>query len=101
MSMRELEERRHSRRRVLNRMAKIQCGAGTLARDCLITDISDGGVRLHVEGFEIPEEFVLSVSGEGLGAGERVYRVVWRLGYEVGAKFVSVTRRGTLSVARP
>ena len=64
---------------------KSRSRAGTLPRDCLITDISDGGVRLHVEGFEVPDEFVLLLSGDGLTAKERAYRVVWRLGYEVGA----------------
>ena len=49
-----VEERRRSRRRQINRVAKIQFGSGTLPRDCLITDISDGGVRLHVEGFDVP-----------------------------------------------
>ena len=94
------EDRRRSRRRVLNRNAKIQCTAGTLARDCLITDISDGGVRLHVEGFEVPDDFVLLLSGEGLGAGERAYRVVWRLCYEVGARFVGVIRRKAFAAER-
>lgn len=78
-------------------MAKIQVGTGTLPRDCLVTDISDGGVRLHVEGFEVPDEFVLLLSGEGLGAKERSYRVVWRLGYEVGAKFVGFMSRQSLA----
>ncbi len=82
-------ERRRSRRYLLNRMAKIQLGLGALPRDCLVTDMSDGGVRLHVEGFDVPDEFVLLLSGEGLGAKERAYRVVWRLGSEIGAKFVS------------
>ena len=47
----------------------------------LITDISDGGVRLHVEGFEVPDEFVLLLAGDEYAAKERVYQVVWRLGY--------------------
>jgi len=87
------ENRRGSRRRLINRMAKIQVGTGTLPRDCLITDISDGGVRLHVEGFEVPEEFVLLLSGDGVAAKGRAYRVVWRLGYEIGAEFVDFIRR--------
>jgi hypothetical protein len=90
------EERRLSRRRVLNRVAKIQFGTGTLPRDCLITDISDGGVRLHVEGFEVPDDFILLLSGDDLGSKERIYRVVWRLGYEIGAKFVGHVRRSGL-----
>jgi len=87
------EDRRQSRRRLISRMAKIQVATGTLPRDCLITDISDGGVRLHVEGFEVPDEFVLLLSGDGVAARERAYRVVWRLGYEIGAEFVGFIRR--------
>jgi len=94
------DERRRSRRRVLNRVAKIQLGTGALARDCLITDISDGGIRLHAEGFEVPDEFVLLLSGEGVGGKERTYRVVWRLGYEIGAEFVGfIGRPGTAARA--
>jgi hypothetical protein len=87
------QDRRLSRRRVLNRVAKIQIGSGGLPRDCLITDISDGGVRLHVEGFDVPDEFVLLLSGDAVIAKERVYKVVWRLGYEIGAKFLGHVRR--------
>ena len=88
-----VEERRRSRRRQINRVAKIQFGSGTLPRDCLITDISDGGVRLHVEGFDVPDDFILLLTGDDIGAKERIYRVVWRLGYEIGAKFVGHVRR--------
>jgi PilZ domain len=88
-------ERRRSRRRLLNRMAKIQLVSGALPRDCLITDISDAGVRLHVEGFDVPDEFVLLLSGEGLNGKEHAYRVIWRLGYEIGAEFVGVIGRGS------
>ena|ERR1700744_4705146 len=85
-------ERRNAARRLINRLAKIQLGVGTLPRDCLITDISTGGVRLHVEGYEVPDEFVLLLSGEGL-AKECSYQVVWRLGHEIGARFVGLVRR--------
>ena len=91
------EDRRPSQRRVLNRVAKIQLGNGGLPRDCLITDISDGGVRLHVEGFDVPDEFVLLLSGDDVAAKERAYKVVWRLGYEIGAKFLGHVRRGSAS----
>jgi len=85
-------ERRRSQRRLISRMAKIQVANGTLPRDCLITDISTGGVRLHVQGFEVPDDFVLLLSGENV-APECNYQVVWRLGHEVGARFVGVVRR--------
>ena len=94
--MPSVEERRRSRRRQLNRVAKIQFGTGALPRDCLITDISDGGVRLHVEGFDVPDDFILLLSGDDIGAKERIYQVVWRLGYEIGAKFVGHVRRSSL-----
>ncbi len=87
------QERRRVRRRLINRVAKIQVGSGTLPRDCLITNISTGGVRLHVEGVEVPDDFVLVLSGEDV-AKECKYRVVWRLGHEIGAQFVSLIRRG-------
>lgn len=93
MDARKSHDRRRSRRRVLNRTAKIQAAAGALPRDCLITDISDGGVRLYVDDFDVPDEFVLLLSGEGLSANERAYRVVWRLGNEIGASLVGVIRR--------
>jgi len=96
-SVPSVEERRSSRRRRLNRVAKMQFGSGTLPRDCLVTDISDGGVRLHVEGFEAPDDFVLLLSGDDIVGKERIYRVVWRLGYEVGAKFVGHVRRSGLA----
>ena len=96
MPLSNTEERRRSPRRVLNRMAKIQVGSGTLPRDCLITDISDTGVRLHVEGVQVPDEFVLLLSGDGVEGKERVYAVVWRLGYEIGARFLRPARRSDL-----
>jgi hypothetical protein len=86
------DDRSLSRRRVLNRVAKIRFGSGALSRDCLITDISDGGVRFHVEGFDVPDEFVLMLGGDDIKSRERVYRVVWRSGYEIGAKFLGPAR---------
>ncbi len=62
MSMLKPEERRRARRHRLNRAAKIKAGAGLLPRDRLITDISDSGARLHAEGYEVPDEFVLLFS---------------------------------------
>jgi hypothetical protein len=85
-------DRRRARRRLINRAAKIQIGSGALPRDCLITDISTGGVRLHIEGFDVPDEFVLHLSGVGI-AKQCAYRVVWRLGHEVGARFMGIVRR--------
>jgi PilZ domain len=86
------EDRRRTSRRTINRTAKIQFGAGTPPRNCTITDISAGGVRLKVEGFEVPDAFVLFVNVSGVQR-ECIYRVVWRLGPEIGAAFVRFVKR--------
>jgi len=74
-------------------LAKIELGAGIQARDCPVIDISDDGVRLNVRGLDVPNEFVLLLAGNGV-VRENGYKVVWRHGHEVGAKFVSVVRSG-------
>jgi hypothetical protein len=52
MSSLRSEERRQSPRHRHYRVAKIEFGAGIHARGCRVIDISDSGVRLHVEGFD-------------------------------------------------
>ena len=59
------EEKRASPRYPLERLAKIQPGPGNPSRYCLITDISDGGVRINTFGFNPPDEFELLLSGDG------------------------------------
>ena len=49
-----LANRRRSERRVCRSFAKIQFGTGGLPRDCMITDVSDGGVKIIAEYPEIP-----------------------------------------------
>ena len=80
--------RRREARRRYYRPAKIKLGVGTRARDCFVIDISDGGVRLNVEGLDVPDEFVLLISNEP-EVHERAYKVVWRFGNELGARLVS------------
>ena len=84
--------RRQSPRRHHCRAAKIQIGGDAPARDCLLIDISKGGVRLNVEGLEVPDEFVLFLSNDGI-IQESTCKVIWRFGDEVGAKFVGVVGR--------
>jgi hypothetical protein len=88
MSSPETEEKRGAPRYPLERLAKIQIGQGHQTRYCLISDISDGGVRINTFGFDVPDEFVLLLSGDG-SARDGTYRAIWRLGQDVGAKFVS------------
>jgi len=77
--------RRKSERRECRSVAKIQLGTGSLPRDCTITDISAGGVKVIAEYPEIPPEFTLILS-TGL---PRQCRLRWRIGYELGAEFVN------------
>jgi hypothetical protein len=77
-------------RHTMRGVAKIQTRAGALARDCLITDISDGGVRLYAEDGEIADRFTLWLTG----GVRRECRVAWRLGHEVGAEFTDNAQGG-------
>jgi hypothetical protein len=81
--------RRQSPRRHLCRAAKIRFGRDALARDCLLIEVSKGGVRLNVEGLDVPDQFVLCLSNDGI-IQESTYAVIWRFGDELGAKFVAV-----------
>jgi hypothetical protein len=80
--------RRREARQRYYRPAKIKLAAGARACDCSVVDISDGGVRLNVEGLNVPDEFMLLVSNKGK-VEERAYKVIWRFGNELGAQIVS------------
>ena len=86
-------DKRQSPRRLVNRVMKILVDDNAPPRDCLLADISTGGVQLCVEGFEVPDEFVLLLSGNGLHRECR-YRVVWRVGRQIGAKSLGRVRHG-------
>jgi hypothetical protein len=79
-----LQNRRKSERLLCTRAAKIQFGSNSLPRDCTITDVSDGGVKVIAEYLDIPSEFTIIFS-----AGRpRQCRLAWRIGCELGAEFV-------------
>jgi hypothetical protein len=88
-------ERRRTERLAMRGLAKVRTSSGALPRDCWVTDVSDGGVRLFAEGVEIPEQFTLVFADTA--CRPRECRVVWRLGYELGAEF---TDRGEFEFAR-
>jgi hypothetical protein len=85
----ELGERRESARHRLGRLATIKLGIGIAPRYVLITNISPEGVRLQLNGIEVIDEFVLLFHGSGGPAQDGTYKVVWRQGQDVGAKFMS------------
>src|SRR5262249_61306862 len=78
-----LKERRRHERHTINRVAKVQ-SAGSLPRDCLVTDISEGGARLYAEGIVVPDQFVLLLTGSR--AMRHECRVGWRVGNGIGGE---------------
>ena len=91
----ELEERRKNPRQRLGRLATIKLGIGLAPRFVLVTNSSVEGVRLQVNGLEMFDEFVLMFHGNGGPARDGTYRVVWRQGQDVGAKFLSEVTQNT------
>ena len=79
-----LVNRRSSERTLCRRLARIQFGTGSLPRDCTITDISKGGVKVVAEYLEIPALFTIIFST----GDSRQCRLAWRIGCEFGAEFV-------------
>jgi hypothetical protein len=82
-----LDEKRQAARQGVSYLAKIQLENDTPPLYCIVTDTSDGGVRVHSNGFHVPDEFTLLLSGHGT-VQQGTYRVIWRRGEEVGAKLI-------------
>jgi hypothetical protein len=80
------EDRRGSMRRHLYHTVNMRFGVDTLLHECIILDISDEGVRLYVVGADVPDEFVLLLSGDNGMDQENKYKMIWRRDREVGAK---------------
>jgi hypothetical protein len=55
-----------------------------LPRDCTITDVSKGGVKVIAEYLDIPNEFTIILST----GDPRQCRLAWRIGCELGAQFI-------------
>jgi hypothetical protein len=88
----KLEDRRQSPRHQFARLARIQPVDDGPWHYCLVTDMSDGGVRLHAPGFAVTEEFLLSISSDH-PARDGTYQVIWRLRDDVGARLVESAQR--------
>ena len=91
MSSLDLDERRRSERQRLGRLATLKLGVGIAPRYVLVTNASVEGVRLQLNGIDVLDQFVLLFHGNGGPARDGTYKVVWRQGQDVGAKFVSGT----------
>jgi hypothetical protein len=53
-------------------------------RGCIVTNVSDGGAKVHIRSADLPDVFVLHFTETGR---KRHCRVVWRQGAEVGVAF--------------
>jgi len=76
------KERRQTRRQPVEYLATLISGT-CASRYCLVTEMSDGGVRVNANGYTVPDEFSLRFSG---GGPVKSYKVIWRIGWDVGAK---------------
>ena len=91
--LQQFEERRQEPRQGLARVAQIQLRNDAAPIYCVVTDMSDGGVRVHANGFHVPDEFVLLLSNGDGPFQNGTYRVIWRRDEEVGAKLLRVALR--------
>ena len=57
---------------------------GSLPRDCMITDVSNGGVKVIAEYPDIPPEFTIILAT----GNPRQCKLAWRIGCEFGAQFI-------------
>jgi len=89
------QERRQSPRQRLGHIATIKLGVGIPPRFVLVTNTSAEGVRLQHNGIDMLDMFVLLFHGGGGAARDGTYKVVWRQGQEVGAKFISPLTQNT------
>jgi hypothetical protein len=88
-------ERRRSPRKRLGRLATIKLGVGMPPRFVLVTNVSPEGVRLQLNGIDALDVFVLLFHGASGPARDGTYKVVWRQGQDVGAKFISAAIENT------
>ncbi len=86
-------ERRKAVRYTFNRYARVQAELAGPSRDCLIVNMSETGVRLHSEFAELPNDFTLVIADAE--RPRRSCRVVWRLGFEIGAQFTDLDAAAT------
>jgi PilZ domain len=93
------KQRRDAQRSAFSRHGRIQFEGTNSTRDCLITNMSENGVRLHLEIAELPADFTLLLTDAAWP--RRSCRVVWQLGFEFGAKFTDSVRAAVRRPAMP
>ena len=85
------KDRRQVPRHRLARLATILPGNDAAPRYCLVTNIARGGVRIDLNRYlKLSDEFELRFSGDA-PAQNGIYKLIWRRGEEVGARFLRKT----------
>jgi hypothetical protein len=77
-------DRRHSSRRPGQYIGKILIDPTVPPQYCLVTETSEGGVRICTADFEVPSVFTLRFENT-----EARYQVIWLKGQFVGAQLAS------------
>jgi hypothetical protein len=77
-------DRRRSPRRPVQYIGKILTEPTLPPQYCLVSETSEGGVRICTADFEVPSVFTLRFEDT-----EARYQVIWRKGRFVGAELVS------------
>jgi hypothetical protein len=81
-----LLDRRKTSRQTFNRVGRFYSDLSG-QHECMIVDLSEGGARLHTQ-VETPPAFSLMIHTAS-GAIQKRCQVIWRLGHEVGVKFMT------------
>ncbi len=79
-----VDERRREPREPVEYLATLVTGRDP--RYCLVTELSDGGVRISAVRYSIPDEFGLRTNGNAI---QKRYKVVWRIGHYVCAVLIA------------
>lgn len=87
-----MQDRRQAARFKINQHTHLHDPIARRNYDCRITDVSDTGARLLVSDMAVPDHFMLYLPTER--RERRPCRVVWRLGYEIGAEFNDANKLG-------
>ena len=88
----DVAEKRRTARYGLGRLAAMFIGDDAVPHYCVVSDFSEGGVRVNANGTKIPDQFVL-VFASSLPHKNGTYKVVRRNGNIVGAAARSCTSR--------
>ncbi len=86
-TIRQIDERRASEREAALIWAKVVFADRRTRLDCVVLNLSDGGVKIQLDPTApLPKEFAIQFER---GKPARLCRTVWRIGGDIGAKFIS------------